>query len=187
MAKGIDLTRQSFGKWTVLLCVGKNKKGEWLWLCRCECGREKAISGCILRRGDSRGCMSCHIKRIHTKHGCCGTQIHNIWKQMIRRCESQNHKDYKYYGNRGIKVCSEWRRNFRIFRKWALANGYENGLTIDRIDNDGDYEPNNCQFLTRGENSRKGRLNYLEKIQEYPPGLLLPWEKIIKENRWPDV
>jgi ribosomal protein L37AE/L43A len=92
----------------------------------------------------------CTIKR----HGGAGTRLYEVWKMMIRRCRDGNIPTYKYYGGRGIKVCEKWRKNFANFRDWALSNGYGEGLQIDRIDNDGGYEPNNCRFVTNAENKR---------------------------------
>uniref|UniRef100_A0A6M3LHT2 Uncharacterized protein n=1 Tax=viral metagenome TaxID=1070528 RepID=A0A6M3LHT2_9ZZZZ len=80
--------------------------------------------------------------------------IINVWMGMKRRCYNPSRKDYKRYGGRGIIVCQEW-LDYKTFEKWALANGYRKGLTIDRIDNDGDYEPSNCRFITRAENNLK--------------------------------
>lgn len=74
---------------------------------------------------------------------------------MKQRCKNPNHQDYKYYGGKGIKICQEWRKDFMAFRKWAIANGYKKDLVIDRINNDEDYKPDNCQFITSSENSLK--------------------------------
>ena len=84
-------------------------------------------------------------------------RIYHIWYSMINRCEQKQNDAYKNYGGRGIKIVNEWKENFAVFEKWALANGYQNDLTIDRIDNDGNYEPSNCQWLTPKENTRKRR------------------------------
>jgi len=149
--KLIDLIEQRFGRWTVLKFTGRDKKKNDLWLCRCECGKEKIVRGSSLRSGNSKGCKSCFA----TKHGQWGTSLHNVWTHIVQRCENSNNKRYKDYGGRGIKVCSEWRKDFVIFMKWALFHGYKEGLTLDRINNDGNYEPENCQFLTRSENTQK--------------------------------
>lgn len=149
----IDLKGQRFSRWTVLRFAGsKHRKG--MWLCRCECGREKIIQGKSLRRGDSRGCINCHALHRKTTHGRAGTRLYKVWQDMIQRCENLNTTNYKYYGGRGIKVYSQW-HDPALFIAWASANGYKEDLTIDRIDNDGDYRPENCQFITRSENSLK--------------------------------
>ena len=149
----IDLTGRRFGKWTVVGRSPNGVGGHAMWLCRCDCGREKIVWGLNLRHGYSSGCQICQ-NRI-TKHGQWQTPLYGTWENMINRCENSNYTGYKRYGGRGIKICSEWRNDFKAFRRWALVNGYKEGLTIDRIDNDGDYEPENCQFLTRSENSLK--------------------------------
>jgi hypothetical protein len=76
---------------------------------------------------------------------------------MKQRCVNPNKQHYEHYGGRGITVCDEWREDFQTFYDWAMANGYSDDLTIDRIDNDGDYEPSNCQWITQAENTRKAR------------------------------
>ena len=90
------------------------------------------------------------IKR-ETKHGMTKTRLHNIWVSMKERCNVPSVNCYKYYGGRGIKVCEEWKHSFESFRDWALANGYTDTLTIDRIDVNGNYEPSNCRWITLKE------------------------------------
>lgn len=155
MSKFIDLTGQRFGSWLVLERVPNDKNNGPRWLCRCDCGREKVVYSSHLRYGNSRGCRSCHIKSIHIKHGQYKTRLFRIWQGIIARCENANCKSYKNYGERGVTVCSEWRKDIMAFRRWALSNGYKADLVIDRIDNNGNYEPENCQFITGSENSLK--------------------------------
>lgn len=92
-------------------------------------------------------------------HGLSKTKLYNVWCAMKRRCYNTNVKDYKNYGGRGIKVCDEW-LNYVPFYNWAVSNGYKEGLTIDRIDNDKDYEPNNCRWISKVENTIKKRNNH---------------------------
>lgn len=139
--KRLDLVGKKFGKWTVLKWVGRDKRKRWLWLCICECGKKKNILGAILISGNSKGCRSCKAKIIFTKHGMSKARLYRIWKNMISRCENPNKTFYKNYGGRGIKVCAEWNKDFVAFKDWALENGYKDDLTIDRIDNDGNYSP----------------------------------------------
>jgi len=153
--KLIDLTGQKFNSWTVLKKASNNKWRQAMWHCRCDCGRESIVPGGNLRSGESKGCRSCFIKNILIKHGQWGARLYYVWWGMIQRCENLNSKDYKNWGGRGILVCPEWRKDFSVFRKWALGHGYKDNLTIDRISNDKGYSPENCQFITKSENSLK--------------------------------
>ena len=96
------------------------------------------------------------MTKLVTKHGATGTRLHRIWLAMRRRCGNPNFDHFSHYGGRGIKICKTWQR-FEPFRDWALANGYQDDLTIDRIDNDGNYMPSNCQWITRAQNSAKAK------------------------------
>ena len=160
MSELIDLTGKRFGRWIVLKRTSNGKDRHARWFCKCECGRERIIGDFQLRNGISRQCHSCG----NTKHGLSRTRIYGVWDGMIQRCENPNHMSYKDYGGRGIKICKEWRRDPATFCKWALANGYKEGLTIDRIDNDGDYRPDNCQFITMAKQNRNRRANRLIKV-----------------------
>lgn len=158
--KFIDLSGQVFGYWTVLYFeTVRNKKT--LWRCRCCCGNEKSVDGYFLRNGRSTSC-GCHSrdymkhKKISTKHGLKNKnpRLYTIWQNMLNRCRNKNTGRYQAYGARGISVCEEWKK-YPAFYEWAMANGYNDHLTIDRIDVDGNYEPHNCQWLTKSDNSRK--------------------------------
>ena len=96
---------------------------------------------------------------MYYKHGESKTRLHRIWKGMKERCTNSKHKQFKDYGGRGITICPEWTNDYTVFRDWALNNGYKENLTIDRIENDGNYEPNNCQWITRTENNRSRKWN----------------------------
>lgn len=100
-----------------------------------------------------------YLEGNHDSH----SRLNNIWRGMKRRCSNPNYGQYKNYGGRGIKVCDEWNNEYIAFRDWALSHGYEENLTLDRIDNDGNYEPNNCQWITKSENSKKQWENKSEK------------------------
>ena len=93
--------------------------------------------------------------KFQIKHGGYGTRLYNIWRGMKTRCHNPNDKDYPHYGGKGITVCSEWADDFACFQRWALKNGYERHLTIDRIDNDSGYLPSNCEWITNGKNAIK--------------------------------
>lgn len=99
-----------------------------------------------------------HIRKLaeaNYKHGECSTRLYHCWNGIKQRCNNLNATQYQWYGSKGIKICDEWQNSFAAFRGWALANGYKEDLTIDRIDNDGNYEPSNCQWITMSENSKK--------------------------------
>jgi hypothetical protein len=95
--------------------------------------------------------------KLRLKHGCCKNPLYSVWDDMKRRCYNPERKQYKDWGGRGIIVCKEWLKDPIVFIEWAEKNGYKKGLSFDRIDNNGNYEPNNCRFITKKENGQKKR------------------------------
>ena len=155
-----DLMGKKFGRLKVIEYVGISNHSA-LWKCKCKCGNEKIIVGNDLISGHTKSC-GCYqrestINRF-TTHGLSSERLYNIWKGMIYRCENPKAKEYKNYGKRGITVCKEW-HNVKIFIDWAKTNGYKDNLEIDRINNDGNYEPNNCKWSTRKEQTLNTRRN----------------------------
>jgi len=153
----IDITGQKVGRLTVLSDTGKNSGSHTIWLCRCDCGQLTEVRSDRLRSSHTKSC-GCLRKEI--KHGdSCGgkkSRLYGIWDSMKLRCFNPKQQGYKYYGGKGIKVCDEWKNSYLTFKAWALANGYQDNLTIDRIDSDGNYCPENCRWLTLAENVRNG-------------------------------
>ena len=122
-----------------------------MWHCRCDCAKEVAVSGNDLRSGNTKSC-GCLRVEMNTTHGVYDTRLYWIWHGMHRRCNDPKRRIYHRYGGRGIRVCAEW-NDANKFYLWAIANGYQDGLQIDRIDNDGDYCPENCRWVTKKENA----------------------------------
>lgn len=148
----LELTGNRYGKLLVIgeypeKIVGRKKVN---WECLCDCGKVIITNTANLERGLSQSC-GC----VRTKHNGKGTRLYRIWAGMKDRCTNINGKYWARYGGRGIMICEEWKKDFTIFRDWALSHGYEEHLTIDRIDNDKGYFPNNCQWLTLEENAGK--------------------------------
>lgn len=164
MSRLIDLTGQTFGRLTVLRREGSDHRNEALWLCECSCDSHNRIiaTGHNLRSGHTQSC-GCYwreqTRKANTTHGDTGTRLHGIWKQMRDRCYRQTNKAYPQYGGRGIVMYPEWQNDFATFREWAYANGYNDTLSIDRIDVDGIYEPSNCRWATRVTQNRNKRSN----------------------------
>lgn len=179
MGNFVDLTGKRFGRWTVIGRAEDRvtaKSREIMWNCVCECGKQKVVKGGSLKSGKSVscGCYSAEVtsamlvKRhrdnqqeiVRTKE-----RLHNTWTSMIQRCTNKNHKYYHYYGGRGITVCDEWKKDYLEFRKWAIANGWKEGLTLDRINNDFPYCPENCRFATKKEQANNRRNNRYVEIK----------------------
>jgi hypothetical protein len=168
--KIIDIAGQRFGRLTAIkqVSLGSRKvKGKWLF--RCDCGNEITIPAQAAKSGNTHscGCLKKEIaaskakeanllaQKACTTHGCTGTRLYKIYKGMKQRCYNSNNPNFKYYGGKGITICDEWLSDPQIFMNWALSHGYTNKLTIDRIDSDKGYCPDNCEFITQADQARK--------------------------------
>lgn len=147
----LDLTGQRYGRLTVIEEEKRNTGEKTKWICHCDCGKNTNVSTDNLRAGRVVSC-GCSKKEKATKHGQWGTRIYRIWADMKQRCSNTKHKYYHRYGGRGITVCDEWTEDFQAFYDWAMDNGYQGNLTIDRKDNDKGYHPDNCRWTTHKKN-----------------------------------
>lgn len=159
MSNIADLTNQRYGRLVVLEYAGRTNSNKPLWKCQCDCGNIHITTFASLRSGE---CISCGcyqketIGKLRRTHGCSNTRLYKIWKSIRQRCYNTNDAQYFRYGGRGIKLCDEW-QDFVNFKTWSENNGYSSLLTIDRINNDGNYEPSNCRWADMKTQTRNRR------------------------------
>lgn len=160
-----DIIGKKFGKLVVIGRSENTKQGKAKWICKCECGniKKKPVTTSDLISGKVISC-GCYYKTSNKgrnkTHGDTGKRLWNIWMSMKNRCYCESNQEYKNYGGRGITVCEEWKSNYESFKTWAMSHGYSDNLTIDRIDTDKGYFPDNCRWATyqMQENNRRNNL-----------------------------
>lgn len=177
----LDLTGKKYNKLTAIkYCYSKN--GKRYWECYCDCGNIVYVLGTQLKSGKikSCGCIK-YGNKFNCKHNKKGTRIYTVWNGIKQRCYNKNSKSYKNYGGQGVSMCDEWKNDFMSFYNWAMTNGYRDDLTIDRIDVNGNYEPNNCRWVNMKtqQNNRKNN-DYIEYKGE--KHTLQEWTKILSIN-----
>lgn len=180
----IDLTGQRFGKLTVLERTKDVKSKNTYYICICDCGNQTIVRGSHLTNGTTKNC-GCLIKESNITHGESYTPLYGAWNRMKMRCYDENYPSYKYYHEYGITVCDEWINDYTSFRDWSLNNGYEKGLTLDRIDNTLGYNPDNCRWTTQKvqQNNKRNNIyvtyfNETHTLAEWCDILNLPYKII---------
>ena len=156
-----DIKGKRFNMLVVLERADNDKYGNARWLCKCDCGKTTVCNGQSIRNGHAKSCGCLQKKSaglLSYKHGGSNTKLCKTWYAIKQRCFNKNSVSYKNYGGRGITICEKW-LDFLSFKEWALQNGYREGLTIDRINVNGNYEPLNCRYVSRAEQNRNTTRN----------------------------
>lgn len=172
---GKDITGQRFGWLVAVRPDGESLDHHKKWFCICDCGGSKTVRITDLTRGKTQSCGCLRREQLNNArklipkiHGGCGSRLYRIWSNMKGRCTNPHNKDFPLYGGRGIIICAEWLHDFKAFQKWALSHGYRDDLTIDRMDNDKGYSPDNCRWATMKEQIANRGHKQIEKKKDLP-------------------
>lgn len=187
MSKFINLMGQQFGRLTIIQCDKRSKSGNYKWLCKCSCGKDTIVSNNNLKNGHTKscGCLNADLLRTRaTKHGHCKkgkvSRTYYCWHSMIKRCTKPNNKAYKNYGGRGIKVCNKWMKFENFLKNMGEC---PKGMSLDRINNNGNYCKSNCRWTTYNKQNRNKRNNinitFKNKTQ-----CLTDWAKELNCNKY---
>lgn len=178
-----DITGKRFGRLTVICFDHNDHHHNSYWLCECDCGNRTVVTRGGLTSGNTTSCGCYNRERVRestTTHGLSRTPLYKVWRDIRTRCENENNSAYHRYGGRGIRICEKW-HDFENFKNWADSSGYDVGLTIDRIDNDGDYCPENCRWVdwsVQGNNRSTNRLvEYKGQVHN-----IMEWSKTLGVN-----
>ena len=167
-----DITGNRFGRLVAIKVVGKDKRNNMLWLCKCDCGNEcvRPTAELTKRPNHSCGCRAkehlAEMSKNNITHGMTGSRLLGCYKAMMNRCYREKDVHYNAYGKRGISVCDEWRNSKQAFIDWAMASGYSDDLTIERIDVNGNYEPSNCTWIPMREQYKNKQSNCNKPLPE---------------------
>ena len=167
-----NIKGKKFGRLTAIEFVEIDKFHRAIWKCMCSCGKECKVAYSSLKSGNTMSCGCIHDELFkknrfrHDKHNLSNSRIFHIWTGMKQRCYNKNSPKFHRYGGRGISVCDEWLHDFQAFYDWSMDHGYDDDLTIDRINNNGNYDPSNCRWATRKEQTRNRSITKKISIAE---------------------
>lgn len=179
MSNAINQTK--FGRLTIIKDIDKQIYGFHAYECECECGNKVIVNKYKLLSGHTKSCGCLKLKHKNRLSGETNKRIYSCWRNMLQRCQTRSRKDSKYYYDKGIHICDEW-MIFDSFADWALENGYRNDLTLDRINSNGDYSPDNCRWVTMEEQQRN-KSNNIYLTYEGITKTLSEWARDYKINR----